>query len=235
MEVDRVSASLRAAMLTLYSQYYDHVVAETFERDLSEKEWVIILCDDAQQVVGFSTLQLLTIEIRRQTHRFLFSGDTVVDESSRMSPALSGSFGHILLRMMAQYGEQHLHWFLISKGFRTYRFLPVFFVDFYPVCNKPTPMSVAHIMATVAREKFGEKYDESRGVVQMGGKGDWLNERCKAIPEYRLKDPHVAFFLERNPGYVLGDQLVCLADITHANLNRFARRVIEQTEVEWDE
>ena len=31
-----------------------------------------------------------------------------------------------------------------------------------------------------------------------------------------MPDPHVAFFLERNPGFVQGDELVCLTKIDEA-------------------
>jgi hypothetical protein len=42
----------------------------------------------------------------------------------------------------------------------------------------------------------------------------------------RLRDRHVRFFAERNPGHSGGDELCCLAPLTRANFTRAAYRVI---------
>jgi hypothetical protein len=55
------------------------------------------------------------------------------------------------------------------------------------------------------------------------------------VPAHRLRDPHVAFFLQRNPGYRQGDELACLADIAKENFTRLAWRVIRAVETTWDE
>lgn len=231
--VPKIRSADAERMLALHCRYYDQVQRETFLGDLSEKDWAILLRDPAGEIAGFSTLQLLALEIDGMGHRFLFSGDTVVGEKHRMSPALAGSFGHVLIRLMEQCGETNLYWFLISKGFRTYRFLPVFFHRFFPVFDQPTPAPVARLLDAVAHHKFGRQYDAASGIIRPGG--DRLNPRAAAVPDYRKKDPHVEFFLRRNPGCGRGDELACLAAITRRNLNRFAWRVINQTPVTWDE
>jgi hypothetical protein len=40
-----------------------------------------------------------------------------------------------------------------------------------------------------------------------------------------LCDPHVAFFLNRNPGWRRGDELVCLTEIAFENLTPAGRRM----------
>ena len=42
----------------------------------------------------------------------------------------------------------------------------------------------------------------------------------------RLRDPHVRFFAERNPGHTRGDELCCLAPLTRAAFTSAAYRVI---------
>jgi hypothetical protein len=82
---------------------------------------------------------------------------------------------------------------------------------------------------------FGSAYDPQCGLVRLNGHGDRLKSELCDIPQGRKQDPHVRFFLERNPTYFNGDELACLADISKANLNRYAWRVIEQAKVVWDE
>ena len=40
--------------------------------------------------------------------------------------------------------------------------------------------------------------------------------------------PEVAFFLHANPGYVRGDELVCLTELSSANLKPLSRRIFEK-------
>ncbi|MEK7270687.1 MAG: hypothetical protein AAB215_07080 [Planctomycetota bacterium] len=232
--LSRVSLSETEEMLALHRRYFCHVVRKTFLKDMEEKDWVIILRAGGR-IVGFSTIRLIHLTVGGRPCVFLFSGDTIVDRAHWQSSAMAGSFGHFMLRMMDVYGEKDLYWFLISKGHRTYRFLPVFFNRFYPAHDRPTPPRYARILNTVAKHRFGTDYDAKAGIVRMARKKDWLRPFMREVPVSRRSDPHVRFFLSRNPDYRRGDELACLADVSKANLNRLAWRVIRQNTVSWHE
>lgn len=221
-------------MFRLHSAYFTNVVRETFLQDLAEKKWVIVL-RDGRRIAGFSTVQLLDHEAEGRQRVFLFSGDTIVSPEYWQSSTLAGAFGHVMLRLMETFPDRPIHWFLISKGYRTYRFLPVFFRRFFPVYHAPTPPLEAAVLHSIARHKFGAAYDPARGVISFGGTRDRLTEAMAEVPAHRLRDPHVAFFLQRNPGYRQGDELACLADIAKENFTRLAWRVIRAVETTWDE
>jgi hypothetical protein len=221
-------------MFLLHSRYFCNVHRDTFFRDMNGKDWVIIL-HDARDLVGFSTLQVLRLPVEGIERVFLFSGDTVVDLAHGQDSTLAGCFGHFMLRLMAENGGTPLYWFLISKGYRTYRFLPVYFKKFHPVHDRPTPPDYAALLQTVAAHKFGDAYNKHTGLIHLGGRNDRLRPEMCDIPESRRGDPHVRIFLEHNPEYAAGDELACLADISRENLNKYAWRVIEHTAVTWDE
>ena len=52
-----------------------------------------------------------------------------------------------------------------------------------------------------------------------------LREGLDEGPEGRLADPHIAFFLEKNPGWIRGDELVCLTEPIEENLTPAGRRM----------
>ncbi|MEJ2111761.1 MAG: hypothetical protein P8Z37_17995 [Acidobacteriota bacterium] len=166
---------------------------------------------------------------------FLFSGDTIVEPQHWQNSKLAGSFGHIMLRLMDENPDSFIYWLLISKGFRTYRFLPVFFNRFYPVHYEKTPPEYLNLIREVALYKFKEDFDAGNGVVRSDVLSDRLKPEMCEIPEGRKSDPHVHFFLARNPTFYKGDELVCLADISRENLNKYAWRVINNTTVVWHE
>lgn len=232
--IQSITPAQTEEMFALHRRYYDRVRRETFIRDMMEKQWCVILKDHENNITGFTTIQVIELEVDGELQRFIFSGDTVVDSRSRMSPALAGSFGHVLLRLMEQHGEKGLFWFLISKGFRTYRFLPVFFKRFYPAFDGSRMPDIRRRLDAIATHKFKSLYNPHTGVIHTAGAGDRLKPQLNETPPHRLEDRHIAFFLKRNPGHADGDELACLAEVSRANLNRFAWRVIEQTKVEWD-
>lgn len=228
----RLSAETREHMLALHARHFAAVRRERFLRDLAEKDWVILLHAHDGALAGFSTQQLLSLEHDGHTVRFLFSGDTIVDRAHWNTPLLAGCFGHLMLRLMELHGEDHLYWFLISKGFRTYRFLPVFFHRFWPAPDRETPAGMAALLHKISFRKFGKAYDRHAGVIRPRN-GDRLLPDLADVPPARRRDPHVAFFLDRNPGFAQGDELACLAPVRRDNLNAYAQRVIRGTAPDW--
>jgi len=228
----RLSDTVREALFVLHARHFVKVNRERFMADLDEKDWIILLRKRRGGIAGFSTQKIMHPVAASGAARFLFSGDTIVEREHWNTPFIAGCFGHLMLRMMDLHGEDDLYWFLISKGFRTYRFLPVFFHRFWPAPDRDTPPAMAALLSAAATRKFGDAYDPASGLIRIPG-GDHLGPELAGVPGARLRDPHVAFFLARNPRYAHGDELACLAPIRRDNLNAYARRVIRATTPVW--
>ncbi len=80
------------------------------------------------------------------------------------------------------------------------------------------------MLRALARERFGSQYDSTSGIVRLSTP-QVLAADLMALPEGRVPDSHVAFFLARNPGFVHGDELACLARIDERNLTPAGRRM----------
>jgi hypothetical protein len=230
----RLSTADRESMLELHARYFSNVRRERFLADLAEKDWVIRL-SHAGRAVGFSTQHLMTLRHAGRDHHVLFSGDTIVDRAFWREHELAGAFGHLILRLMREHGEDDLYWFLISKGYRTYRFLPVFFNRFWPSPASCTETDRPDLLPVVARARYGAAYDEARGLIVAAGDSDCLRPELCDVPPARRRDAYVEFFLARNPGFARGDELACLAELRRDNLNGHAWRVIERTTPVWVE
>ena len=79
--------------------------------------------------------------------------------------------------------------------------------------------------SALARERFNGRYDEQAGVVRFP-RPQRLREHLASIPDARRNDPHVQFFLERNPGHGAGDELVCLTRLSDDNLTAAGARMV---------
>ena len=210
----------REAMLALLAAHFAGVDRDAFECDLAEKTCAILLEDAAGRLRGFSTL-LAYESAAAERATIIFSGDTIVDRQWWGSPALPRTWIRAVRTLAAGANGRDVYWFLITSGFRTYRFLPVFFKSFYPRHDLPGPCP---LLDAIARERFGRAYDPATGIVHLP-RPQRLSPELLELPAGRTLDPHVACFLERNPRHADGDELACLARIHDDNLTPAGRRM----------
>ncbi len=217
----------RSQMFSLMETYYEHMDRSAFELDLDEKHWVILLQDPTHGVVrGFSTQMMLDVSVDGWPVRALFSGDTIIDREHWARNPLAQVWGQFALSLIDADPSAHLYWFLIAKGYKTYRFLPVFFHEFYPRHDGPTPAWASDVIDALGRHKYPTTYYPGAGIVRADHFGCRLRPHVAEITERRLQDPHVRFFSETNPGHACGNELCCIALLTRENFTSAAYRVI---------
>ena len=222
----------RRAMYEIFSRHYDCISWEGFNRDLDEKSCVIVLRDSCGEICGFSTQKIMRAAVDGILVKAVFSGDTIVDRRSWGDQELGKAWCRYVAALYAEEPETRLFWFLISKGFRTYLYLPLFFHQFYPCWTAATPRFEQRVLHTLAFGKFGENYDLDSGLVTFPESQGQLKPEFAGIPARRLHHPHVRFFLERNPGYKFGTELACLAEISPCNMKLFAGRIMNHFQPE---
>jgi hypothetical protein len=212
------------AMLQLMTTHFNGIEGPTFFRDLQEKNWVILLEDEAGTLRGFSTLLLYNTMTAGRPLSVVYSGDTIVEPSAWGTSALARTWIRSVMALR-EHAATELYWLLLTSGYRTYRFLPVFWRSFYPSVDRPSDGQDRLLVNQLAAERFGDSFDPADGVVRFP-RPQMLTDGLLAISDAKRLDPHVALFLARNPGYVRGDELVCLTEIDDRNLTPAGRRMM---------
>ena len=227
VRVTEISAHRRDQMYALMDSYYENMNRATFDADLDEKDWVIEIADESSnELKGFSSQVLKHFQVEGRSVRALFSGDTIVDRDQRGQQRLFQVSGWLLRRLMDTYPDDELYWFLISKGYKTYRFLPLFFREFYPRPTVATPPQLSAVIDALATRIGDSRYDQQAGVLRAGPTACQLRKGVADITEERLRDKHIRFFAHANPGHAKGDELCCIAPLTQSNLTRAAYRAM---------
>jgi hypothetical protein len=212
------------ALYALLAGHFEGVTRERFAADLADKTWVLLL-EDEEGLRGFSTLLLYeSAPPGEEVCTVVYSGDTIVDPAAWRSAALPRCWIAAVRQLHEKHPRGRLWWLLLTSGFRTYRFLPVFWKDFWPRWDVPTPPDAQARIEWLAREKLGDLYRPDAGIVRFP-QPQRLRASLAEVPEGRAVDPHVAFFLEKNPGWKEGDELVCLTEIAEENLTAAGRRM----------
>lgn len=206
--VASLTSAEREAMWGLFAPSYTGATRDVFERDLGEKEHVIVLKDAGRVLQGFSTL--LRLEVRGATA--VFSGDTIIAPGFWGQTALQRAFiWYLMAQRLARPGRR-VYWFLITKGYRTYLLISRYFPNHWPRHDAPFPDEEAALLDELCRRKFGEAWDASAGLLRHAGQtAVRLAEPLADVREKLREDPDVRFFLEKNPRWAEGDELCCLA------------------------
>jgi len=218
LQVKKLTSEQIEAMYAIMQVYYGNTSFETFTVELGKKKDVVLLLDESGEIRGFTTFAIFPYDMQTQ---LLYSGDTIVEKEYWGKHNLSQAWINNAMKYAEKFDGKS-YWFLLSKGYKTYKYLNTFFNEYYPRVDTETPESVQLIMDTFAVQQYGEKY--RNGVWEAGN--DFLREEYDHTDEAAKRDKNTAFFLEKNPGYINGNELICLCEISINNLNKVGRRVL---------
>jgi hypothetical protein len=100
----------------------------------------------------------------------------------------------------------------------------VFAKCFYPNWRYPTPPRYQALMDYLAKTKFGDDYSPESGLIRFSTSQGHLREKWAEIKPGISHKPDVRYFLERNPEYYKGHELVCLMELSEDNMRSHAQR-----------
>ena len=214
--VSALSEAEVAGMFALMERHYEAVAEDVFRADLERKDEVVVLRDGSGLLCGFTTIAWNPCGELPEGN-VIFSGDTVIAREHWGTQELVKGFCRRAGERNALSGRP-LYWFLISKGHRTYRYLPLFAKRFHPHPERDEP-DLEAIAGKVADGLFGEAWKADDGVIRFPRSAGQLRRELAGAPE---RNVWVDFFLERNPGHADGEELVCMAEMSVGNLRKFA-------------
>lgn len=215
----------------LFHRYYADVTPDRFADDLAAKDEIVLLESETGEVAGFSTLSVREEVVDGRRLRVLFSGDTIVDRPHWGSQVFAQAWIRHVGAIQARAPELPLHWLLIVKGYRTFRYLPTFSLRFVPDLAGNDDPELRALRDELARRRFGAAFDPTTGVVRFAESRGRLADDWARIEAHHARRADVAFFLARNPGWRDGDELVCLCPIEGTWMRPFARRSFEEGRV----
>ena len=231
--VDALTEAERARMATLFLQYYEGVDEQRFLADLDDKDHVIVL-RDADGIQGFSTLASLSVRHQGRTHWAVFSGDTVVDRRHWGTRVLGRQFLAYLFWQRLRRPFAPLWWFLISKGYKTYRLMANNFPEHWPRHEAATPPHRQRLLDAFSAARFAEHYDAETGLITFPrDSGRLRNGVAAASRALALENPRIRYFVERNPAWADGVELACLAAMGWSMPLRYGAKTLRDRWVQW--
>jgi hypothetical protein len=224
--VSALDEAARREMVRLYLDNYDGTSEALFLHDLSKKDEALLVYA-GRQLVGFTTLMVFEREWRAERIRVVYSGDTVVDRAHWGQQALAFDWIGRMGGLKRERPDLPLYWFLLVKGHRTYRYLPLFGKSFHPhwSVDRSDLKPLADALAT---EMFPDDYNPATGVVEFRHSRGHLKSDIALPSPADLDRQEVSFFLRRNPGFQRGHELVCVCEVEVHNMKPLTLKLFQK-------
>lgn len=219
-------------MYLLMYEHYNNINIVKFKRDLYSKDKVFLVYD-SENLIGFSTLKKLFLKLNEEKIEGLFSGDTIIKKGFSWGTNFQKEWIKYCLKESEKNKKLNIktYWFLISKGIKTYMYLPTYFKTYSPKLNYIENIFEKNLKNIYARKLYGERYIEKLGIIKNDSTNDYLKENIENINSRKKENENIKFFISKNPNYLEGDELVCLAEISYENLSKLGKRVIKDLNI----
>lgn len=232
IRVSSVTSDDLCIFFDIFSRHYDNVDFDQFKADFFEKDYVILLKEKRSGLVkGFSTVVTYDRVVQGEHIKLLFSGDTVVERSHWGQQELLKTWCSLAATIYESMDKrERFYWLLMSKGYRTYLYLPLFFKEFYPRADVEWSGLEKEVIDDFGMFKYRDFYDPLRGLITFEQSMGNLKPYVAYTSNAKQKNQHVSFFLKANPYFAQGDELVCLARIEPNNMMSLAKKYFIPTE-----
>lgn len=210
-------------MFELMEANYDKVNYDMFHKDLLKKDSVGVIKDDQGTIQGFTTYVINPDNCGTDDYSIIFSGDTIIHPQYWGTQVLMKGWCYTVGYFASTNKEVQWYWYLLSKGHRTYMYLPLFFSNFYPTPKEDSTPNLAVIADAVSQTLFAAYWQKSQGIIAFDKSLGELKPALAEGTRQRSKNKFVEYFLQRNPDFDKGHEMVCIAPLKSDNLRRTAK------------
>ena len=224
--VSLVDQATRAQMAKIYLTCYDGSSRAIFLGDLDTKDEGLLV-HAADELIGFTTWRTFEYSWEGRGIRVVYSGDTVVDRAHWGQQSLAFAWISRMGALKREQPDTPLFWFLLVKGHRTFRYLAAFGKSFHPHWSDDRS-DLKGLADALAKDMFPSDYNPATGVVEFERSRGHLKSHLALPTPEELDREGVRFFLERNPGFQRGHELVCLCEVEEHNMKPLTLRLFRK-------
>jgi hypothetical protein len=227
LKLESVLINQKKRMFQLMCENYNEVSESNFYEDLKNKQWVGIIKDEKKCIQGFTTFAINPNGTGGDSYNIIFSGDTVISPTYWGSQVMMQGWCQSVGRFISGDPMKPWYWYLLSKGHRTYMYLPLFFENYFPSMT-PTPLEadLKIIASQVSSKLYNGYWQQKEGIIRFDKSNGELKPELIEATYQKKGSSIVKFFLEKNPSFHNGEELVCIALIHPSVMLRSAKNYV---------
>lgn len=199
-------------MYQLMDSFYENINPKEFLRTLAEKDYVLLARNSYGAIKAFTTMQIFSVPGRKPKAQGIFMGDIISHQKFRWERNLIWEALVRFEQIPSRYQERYV--FLTCKDYWTYCAFQKSFTRYYPNENQDTPVYMKKLMNAFGEYYYHGEYEAASGIIKHRCFPRKIKESRIKMREGTMKEEENMFFLLRNPGFIDGDGLVCIAELS---------------------
>lgn len=207
-------------MLAIYQQSYRC----TWEEFLEKKATIDLYATyvDNGQLVGFTGLCYKKIEVDGKSYMAMYVGQTVVPAEYRGKSLIQKTIIKLLFKHYRTHPFTPLLVWNNAVTYRPYLIMAKGLKDYYPHAEKEYPTHYKNIQDKLGEIYYRKHYEPETGLVKKDVNVMESHEVTYTANE--LADPHIRYYLGRNPGSSQGHGLISFCVGSMGNLLFFVKK-----------
>ncbi len=152
-------------------------------------------------------------------YRAIYFGQTMILPKYRGRSLIQNTVNRLFLKHFLQFNRRQLIVWNDSIHYRPYLVMARGLKEFYPDPNQEDQKELELIRDKLGNRYYGKAYCAASGTVHK--EQTILNDQDIQLSANDLKDPHIDFFMKRNPGFQKGDGMITLCPANFKNFRHF--------------
>ena len=224
LNLEELSKEQTKRMFFLLQENYNSVNPKIFKEELYKKDFILIFADQEQQIQGFTSIAINPAQTGTKKYNIIFSGDTVISPDFWGTRELVKAWIYSLGRIVATDPHKKYYWNLNSKGHRTYLLLPIFCRTYYPGLGNRNAPELFKILDRVSTLLYPDIWNPTKGIIDYPFSQGELKPELAAASYKKIKNKHIEFYLQKNTGFIKGQELACLTEMCLENMIGFPKK-----------
>jgi hypothetical protein len=207
-----------------FSSQYIEATRDAYEASIRQKS-EIVLIRERDVLVGLGAVDLYSLSHEGTPSWIIFVGNTIFAEGYRGHNIVEKTGFLYFLWLRLRHPTHRIYLAYGTFSYKTFLMLSRNFVEYWPHPTQETPEREATLIDHLARRYYGDAWEPARQVMRASAVYN-LKGWVAAIDESRKKDPHIQFFLQKNPNYQQGESVFCLVPLHASNWFSVFRSVV---------
>ena len=200
---------------SVFQESYDLSFEDFLKKQQSLDRYAIYL-NQEQQIVGYTGIRDHSFVTGNKKYRTIYFGQTIIKSEYRKKNLIQKTVVKLFSQHFLSLRRSKLFIWNDSLSYRPYLIMAKNLKCYYPSANVQHQKEHIEIRDILGEKYYGASYCSKTGTVQKNK--TILKEKELTLSNKDLSNPHIQFFISKNPNFVKGHGLITFCPATMNNL-----------------
>lgn len=176
-----------------------------------------------QKLIGYTGIRSYSFKLNTKKYRAIYFGQTIVEKNYRGKKFIQNTVIRLLLKHLMSFNLSNLIIWNDSVSYRPYLVMAKNLKSYYPNMLNTNQEEFRSICNLLGKKYYGAAFCSNTGTIIKPR--PTLRKKELVLSKKDLEDPHIKFYVTKNPNYTQGHGLITFCPATLKNLFFYLRKI----------